>query len=219
MLITASPGPDNLMVLGFGISRGRAQGIAFGLGCGLGCLSHTLLAVLGVSALIAASPAAFAALKVGGGLYLIWLGVQALRSRGKAMPITAQGGKIMKRAMGKPGKRSLACLPRARITSYNVCYTKLLRFFAVPGHALKAFLNACARLFHFLDGRDTSRKIARQIGFHGGATVAMHLDMRCFHRAIAVEVREARPALALVVPVAKAAGGVGGDLLRLLFVV
>lgn len=90
VLITASPGPDNLMVLGFGISRGRAKGIAFGLGCGLGCLSHTVLAVLGVSALIAASPVAFTALKIVGGLYLIWLGVQALRSSGKAMPIAAQ---------------------------------------------------------------------------------------------------------------------------------
>lgn len=84
MLITASPGPDNLMVLGMGISKGRKQGIAFGLGCALGCLSHTLLAVAGVSAVIAASPAAFALLKTGGGLYLIWLGVNALRSTGAA---------------------------------------------------------------------------------------------------------------------------------------
>lgn len=84
MLITAAPGPDNLMVLGMGISRGRRQGIAFGLGCAFGCLSHTLLAVLGVSALIAASPQAFAVLKVVGGLYLVWLGIGALRSRGGA---------------------------------------------------------------------------------------------------------------------------------------
>jgi threonine/homoserine/homoserine lactone efflux protein len=41
-----------------------------------------VLAVAGVSALIAASPLAFTALKVCGGLYLVWLGVQALRSRG-----------------------------------------------------------------------------------------------------------------------------------------
>lgn len=84
VLITATPGPDNLMVLGMGMSRGRAQGIAFGLGCALGCLSHTLLAVVGVSALIAASPWAFTALKWAGGAYLVWLGVQALRSRGTA---------------------------------------------------------------------------------------------------------------------------------------
>lgn len=84
VLITATPGPDNLMVLGMGMSRGRAQGIAFGLGCALGCLSHTLLAVVGVSALIAASPWAFAALKWAGGAYLVWLGVQALLSTGGA---------------------------------------------------------------------------------------------------------------------------------------
>ena len=91
MLITVSPGPDNLMVLGVGIARGRASGVAFGLGCGFGCLSHTLLATLGVSALIAASPLAFALLKVGGGLYLVWLGVQALRSRGGVTMGNAQG--------------------------------------------------------------------------------------------------------------------------------
>ena len=80
-LITASPGPDNLMVLGMGISKGRRHGMAFGLGCALGCLSHTVLAAIGVSAIIAASPVAFTALKVCGGLYLIWLGIKALRSR------------------------------------------------------------------------------------------------------------------------------------------
>ena len=84
VLITATPGPDNLMVLGVGMSRGRRQGMVFGLGCALGCLSHTVLAALGVSALIKASPLAFTALKVAGGLYLIWLGIGALRSRGGA---------------------------------------------------------------------------------------------------------------------------------------
>ena len=86
VLITLSPGPDNLMVLGLGMARGRKAGMSFGLGCALGCLSHTLLAVLGVSALIAASATAFLALKVLGGLYLIWLGVQALRSPGGGAP-------------------------------------------------------------------------------------------------------------------------------------
>ena len=82
LLITATPGPDNLMVLGMGISKGRQRGIVFGLGCAFGCLSHTLLAVVGVSALIAASPVAFTLLKVAGGLYLVWLGYNALRSSG-----------------------------------------------------------------------------------------------------------------------------------------
>ena len=82
LLITLSPGPDNLLVLSIGASKGRKQGMAFGLGCGLGCLSHTALAALGISALIAASPWAFMALKLAGGAYLIYLGWQALRSQG-----------------------------------------------------------------------------------------------------------------------------------------
>lgn len=84
VLLTASPGPDNLMVLSMGMSRGRRAGIAFGLGCASGCLSHTFLAVLGVSALVAASPGAFLALKWAGGAYLMWLGLQALRHAGSS---------------------------------------------------------------------------------------------------------------------------------------
>jgi len=80
LLVTAAPGPDNLMVLSLGLARGRRAGMAFGSGCALGCLNHTVLAALGVGALIAASPLAFTALRVAGGLYLVWIGVGALRA-------------------------------------------------------------------------------------------------------------------------------------------
>lgn len=90
IVITLSPGPDNLMVLSLGIAKGRKQGMAFGLGCALGCLTHTLLATLGVSALIAASPVAFTALKIAGGLYLIYLGSQAIRSKGSTLANPAE---------------------------------------------------------------------------------------------------------------------------------
>lgn len=92
VLITASPGPDNLMVLSTGMARGRRHGIAFGLGCAAGCLSHTALALAGVSALVAASPAAFTALRWAGGLYLVWLGVQALRHAGQSSLGSASAG-------------------------------------------------------------------------------------------------------------------------------
>ena len=81
VLITASPGPDNLMVLGMGMSKGRKQGIAFGLGCALGCLSHTVLAAIGVSAVVAASPLAFTLLKWAGAAYLVYIGLRMLGSR------------------------------------------------------------------------------------------------------------------------------------------
>jgi Putative threonine efflux protein len=81
-LITLAPGPDNLSVLSLGLSRGRRAGIGFGLGCALGCFTHTVWATLGVTALIAASDTAFAALKFAGAAYLVWLGAQALKSSG-----------------------------------------------------------------------------------------------------------------------------------------
>ena len=84
LVLTLSPGPDNLLVLSLGVSRGRRAGMVFGLGCALGCLSHTALAVLGVSALLASTPWALSALKLVGGSYLMWLGLQAWRHAGTA---------------------------------------------------------------------------------------------------------------------------------------
>ena len=69
-------------MLSLGLSRGRRAGIGFGLGCALGCFTHTVWATLGVTALIAASDTAFAALKFAGAAYLVWLGAQALKSSG-----------------------------------------------------------------------------------------------------------------------------------------
>ena len=87
-LITLAPGPDNLSVLSLGLSRGRHAGIGFGLGC----FTHTVWATLGVTALIAASETAFLALKMAGAAYLVWLGIQALRSAGANFSAEASGG-------------------------------------------------------------------------------------------------------------------------------
>jgi threonine/homoserine/homoserine lactone efflux protein len=85
LLLALAPGPDNLGVLALGISRGRREALGFAVGCAAGCLNHTLLAVLGISALIAASPAAFRALQLLGATYLVWIGVQALRAQGPSL--------------------------------------------------------------------------------------------------------------------------------------
>lgn len=95
VLLTATPGPDNLMVLSVGASKGRRLGMAFGLGCATGCLSHTVLVALGVSAVLAASPMAFTALRVVGGAYLVWLGIGALRSRGGAGAPARGSGEVV----------------------------------------------------------------------------------------------------------------------------
>jgi threonine/homoserine/homoserine lactone efflux protein len=62
------------------LTGGRRAGIAAMTGAMLGCVAHSLLAAFGISALIAASPSAFLALKIAGALYLFWLAVDAVRN-------------------------------------------------------------------------------------------------------------------------------------------
>lgn len=128
-VITVAPGPDNMMVLSIGMAKGRLPGIAFGLGCALGCLSHTLLAVLGVSALIAASPEAFTALKVCGGLYLVWLGVNALRSAGGASVGKASDDRQSPRKLFLKGIVANAINPKVILF-----FLSFLPQFVIPGH-------------------------------------------------------------------------------------
>jgi threonine/homoserine/homoserine lactone efflux protein len=82
--VTAAPGPDNLQVLARGISQGRAAGLVAALGFAAGLTFHTTLAAFGVAALLRSSPAAFEIVKIAGGLYLIWIGIKAMTSRGLA---------------------------------------------------------------------------------------------------------------------------------------
>ena len=129
VLITASPGPDNLMVLGLGMSKGRKPGMVFGLGCALGCLSHTLLAVIGVSAAIAANEHAFTALRIGGGLYLVWLGIGALRSQGGQTVATGQAPAHGLRKLFMKGLLANAINPKVVLF-----FLSLLPQFVVPAH-------------------------------------------------------------------------------------
>lgn len=93
-LITIAPGPDNLMVLSVGISRGQRAGIGFGLGCALGCFMHTLWAALGIGAVVMASEATFTVLKMAGAAYLVYIGVMSWRFAGKATLVKLDDGAV-----------------------------------------------------------------------------------------------------------------------------
>jgi len=89
-IIIAIPGPDMLLSLSRGLSQGRLAGFAHALGAGVGIMGHSLLAAFGVSALLTASETAFWVMKLVGGAYLIYLGVQQWRSTGGAMFMTSK---------------------------------------------------------------------------------------------------------------------------------
>ena len=80
-LLAIAPGPDVIYVLTRGIAQGPKAGIAAALGFATGCIFHTLLAALGIAALIRSSELAFDAVRYAGAAYLVWIGIQALRHR------------------------------------------------------------------------------------------------------------------------------------------
>jgi threonine/homoserine/homoserine lactone efflux protein len=80
LVLFITPGPDMSLWLAKTVAGGRPAGIAAATGTQLGCIAHALLAAFGLSALIAASPAMFLALKIIGAIYLLWLAVDAVRN-------------------------------------------------------------------------------------------------------------------------------------------
>ncbi|WP_417768170.1 LysE family translocator [Stappia sp.] len=75
------PGPATLLTVARAASSGTRVGIATGAGIAAGDLMHTVMAVVGLSAIIATSAMLFAVIKYLGAAYLIYLGVRALFER------------------------------------------------------------------------------------------------------------------------------------------
>lgn len=80
-LLAIAPGPDIIYVLTRGISQGPKAGMAAAFGFASGCIFHTVLAAVGIAALIRSSEVAFDAVRYAGAAYLVWIGIQALRHR------------------------------------------------------------------------------------------------------------------------------------------
>lgn len=70
------PGPAMLYTAAQTIGRGRRAGWLAVAGVHLGCYVHVLAAALGLALLFAAIPPAYIAMKVIGGLYLLWVGLR-----------------------------------------------------------------------------------------------------------------------------------------------
>ena len=80
-LLTIAPGPDIVYVLTRAIAQGSRAGVAAALGFATGCIFHTVLAAVGIAALIRSSELAFDLVRYAGAAYLLWIGIQALRHR------------------------------------------------------------------------------------------------------------------------------------------
>ncbi|WP_027361517.1 LysE family translocator [Halodesulfovibrio aestuarii] len=91
LLLNISPGPDFAFILSQTVKGGKKAGVAAMVGIWTGAFGHVLLAALGVSAIVMASANAFAVIKWVGAAYLLWLGFNALRSKGTGFQIDNDG--------------------------------------------------------------------------------------------------------------------------------
>lgn len=87
MALIVTPGPDIIYVLTRGIVDGKWSGAMSAVGVTAGILIHTMAAALGLAVLLKTSVYAFWALKIIGGLYLMYLGYQMIKNK-NAIEIT-----------------------------------------------------------------------------------------------------------------------------------
>jgi RhtB (resistance to homoserine/threonine) family protein len=85
LLAVASPGPDFAMVLRQSLAHGRRTAIWTSIGVGSAISLHVTYSLLGVGLLLKSSVVAFTVLKFAGAAYLAWMGVQALRTKPRAL--------------------------------------------------------------------------------------------------------------------------------------
>lgn len=194
------PGPTVLMVIGDALANSRRQGWSTVLGVGLGDAVAMGLSLAGAGALLRTSAAAFSAMKLLGGVYLIYLGVRSIlgaRHGGDRTSPASSAGSL--RAEDVAPNRSLTAAPRsvgkrfARAWTVTVLNPKSILFFVaflpqfisgkspfVSQAALLmttfvalAMLNATIymSLAGLLGEKLTSPAAQRKVGYAGGGTL------------------------------------------------
>ncbi|WLI15684.1 MULTISPECIES: LysE family translocator [Pseudomonas] len=74
------PGPDMILLLQTGARQGKSAALATALGLGIARGCHVALAALGLAALFKTAPWTFDVVRLVGAAYLLWIGIQCLRS-------------------------------------------------------------------------------------------------------------------------------------------
>lgn len=85
-LLNVTPGPDMALIIARSSQRGVKAGIAAALGVGAGAFVHIAAAMIGLSALIMTSATLFDTLKWAGALYLVYVGIEIVRTAGRGSP-------------------------------------------------------------------------------------------------------------------------------------
>jgi threonine/homoserine/homoserine lactone efflux protein len=103
LVLLVIPGPAVLYIVSQSVEHGRGAGMTAVAGIHVGTLVHTTAAAVGLSALLVSSATAFSVVKFAGAAYLVYLGIQRLRSREeqqlRAVPRERDLGRIFRQGI------------------------------------------------------------------------------------------------------------------------
>jgi threonine/homoserine/homoserine lactone efflux protein len=141
-IVIVVPGPDTAVVTKNVLVHGRRAALGTSFGVSAGLLVWTIAAAVGVASVVRASAVAFTALKLIGALYLIWLGVQALRAARRT-----DGGDHASPAGARPAMSARGGFPQGLFSDLanpkiGIFFTSLLPQFVDPG------VRSCSRSWH-----------------------------------------------------------------------
>jgi RhtB (resistance to homoserine/threonine) family protein len=134
-VVIVVPGPDTAVVTKNVLVHGRRAALGTSLGVSTGLAVWTLAAAVGVASVVRASAVAFTVLKLVGALYLIWLGLQALRAT-RHSESGAQRPRADRPAMGAVGGFRQGFLSDLANPKIGIFFTSLLPQFVDPGHSV-----------------------------------------------------------------------------------
>lgn len=127
LVLIVTPGQDMILVMSRSIAQGAAAGLATATGVCSGLVVHTIVAALGLGALVRASEPLYLALQFAGAAYLAWLGLQLLRVPHGPLAMAGAAPKRPAR-MFLDGALSNLCNPKIIIF-----YLAFLPQFVAPG--------------------------------------------------------------------------------------
>ena len=131
VLLNLTPGPDTLYILGRGLAQGRGAAVASALGISTGSVIHTFAAAFGLSAVLAASASAFTVVKMGGAIYLCYLGARMLFGRASANGLRTEFSSSGFRAVYRQGL--ITNLLNPKVTLFFLAF--MPQFIAANSHA------------------------------------------------------------------------------------
>jgi RhtB (resistance to homoserine/threonine) family protein len=145
-IVIVVPGPDTAVVTKNVLVHGRQAAFGTSLGVSAGLCVWTIAAAVGVASVVRASAVAFTVLKLLGALYLVWLGLQALRAARHA-DSGADSSTPNRPTMSALGGFRQGLLSDLANPKIGIFFTSLLPQFVDPGHSVLLPFIALGALF------------------------------------------------------------------------